>query len=79
MLQPFMTRATHNSECRGFLASSGSAFFGDPDAAKPKQSWYDELVRIPDFIACSLAAWDYRSNLVPGRPKYAEILHRHRG
>ena len=46
----------------------------EPDAANPKQSWYDELVRIPDFIAGSLAAWDYRSNLVPGRPKYAEIL-----
>jgi hypothetical protein len=46
----------------------------EPDPAKPKQTWYDELVRIPDFLAGPLAGWDYRKNLVTGRQKYVEIL-----
>jgi hypothetical protein len=46
----------------------------EPDPAKPKQTWYDELVRIPDFLAGPLAAWDYRNNLVTGRQKYLDIL-----
>lgn len=46
----------------------------EPDPAKPKQSWYDELVRIPDFIAGPLAAWDYKMNLVTGRQKYVDVL-----
>ena len=25
----------------------------EPDAANPKQSWYDELVRAPDFLAAA--------------------------
>jgi hypothetical protein len=40
-----------------------------PDPLKPRQSWYDELVRIPDFIAGPLAAWN-----VTGREKYVDIL-----
>jgi len=39
----------------------------EPDPANPKQSWYDELVRIPDFLTGPLARWDYEKNLVPGR------------
>jgi hypothetical protein len=46
----------------------------EPDPGKPKQTWYDELVRIPDFLAGPLAGWDYRKNLVTGRQKYLEIL-----
>jgi hypothetical protein len=46
----------------------------EPDPAKPKQMWYDELVRSPDFLAGPLAAWDYRKQLVPGRQKYVDIL-----
>jgi hypothetical protein len=46
----------------------------EPDPAKPKQSWYDELVRIPDFLAGPLAGLDYKRNLVTGRQKYLEIL-----
>jgi hypothetical protein len=45
---------------------------GDPD--KPKQMWYDELVRIPDFVAGPLASWNYTDKLVPGRQKYVDIL-----
>jgi hypothetical protein len=44
------------------------------DPAKPKQTWYDELVRIPDFLAGPLAAWNYKQNLVTGRQKYVDIL-----
>jgi hypothetical protein len=46
----------------------------EPDAAKAKQTWYDELVRIPDFLAGPLAGWHYKKNLVTGRQKYADIL-----
>jgi hypothetical protein len=46
----------------------------EPDSTKPNQSWYDELVRIPDFVAGPLAAWRYQENLVTGRQKYLEIL-----
>jgi hypothetical protein len=46
----------------------------EPDAAKAKQTWYDELVRIPDFLAGPLAGWHYKKNLVTGRHKYADIL-----
>jgi len=46
----------------------------NPDPVKPKQTWYDELVRIPDFLAGPLAGWDYKQNLVTGRQKYVEIL-----
>jgi len=46
----------------------------EPDAANPKQSWYDELVRIPDFVAGPLARWRYKKNLATDRQKYLEIL-----
>jgi hypothetical protein len=46
----------------------------EPDPAKPKQSWYDELVRMPDFLAGPLAGWNYKQNLVTGRQKYVDIL-----
>jgi hypothetical protein len=46
----------------------------NPDPANPKQSWYDELVRIPDFLAGPLAGWHYERNLVTGRQKYPDIL-----
>jgi hypothetical protein len=46
----------------------------EPDAAHAKQTWYDELVRIPDFVAGPLAGWHYKQNLVTGRQKYLDIL-----
>lgn len=46
----------------------------EPDPAKPNQSWYDELVRVPDFLAGPLAAWNFKDNLVTGRQKYVDIL-----
>jgi hypothetical protein len=46
----------------------------EPDPAKPSQSWYDEMVRIPDFLAGPLAGWNFRENLVTGRQKYVDIL-----
>lgn len=45
-----------------------------PDPAKPNQSWYDELIRIPDFLAGPLAAWNIMDNLVTGRQKYVDLL-----
>src|SRR6202051_2168893 len=50
----------------------------EPDAANPKQSWYDELVRMPDFLAAVLANWHYDKNdkttKVTGRQKYVDML-----
>ena len=46
----------------------------EPDPGNPNQTWYDELVRIPDFLAGPLAAWNFRQNLVTGRQKYVDIL-----
>jgi hypothetical protein len=46
----------------------------EPDPANPKQTWYDELVRIPDFLAGPLAAWNFKKDLVTGRQKYVDIL-----
>jgi hypothetical protein len=64
-------RQRHRIDERGTKTLIGRP---EPDAVNPRQSWYDELIRIPDFIAGPLAAWDYRNNLVPVRRKYAEIL-----
>jgi len=50
----------------------------EPDAANPKQSWYDELVRTPDFLAAALANWHYNKNdkttKVTARQKYVDML-----
>jgi hypothetical protein len=63
--------ARHNIDERAIKTIVGRP---EPDPANPKQSWYDELVRIPDFLAGPLAAWNYKENLVPERQKYVEIL-----
>jgi hypothetical protein len=49
---------------------------GTPDLKQGNsdQMWFNELIRIPDFLAGPLAGWDYRKNLVTGRQKYIEIL-----
>lgn len=45
-----------------------------PDTKRPNQTWYDELVRIPDFVAGPLASWNFRDNLVPDKQKYLSLL-----
>jgi hypothetical protein len=40
----------------------------------PNKMWYDELIRIPDFFAGALAAWDFKNNLVTARWKYVDFL-----
>jgi hypothetical protein len=36
--------------------------------------WFDEFIRIPDYIAGALAAWDLHSNILPpSHPKYVEL------
>jgi hypothetical protein len=61
----------HNIDQRQIKTGIG---LPEPDPANPKQSWYDELVRIPDFLAGPLARCDYKKNLVPGRGKYVDLL-----
>ena len=45
--------------------------FGEPEAKA--DMWYDELIRIPDYIAGTLADWDMKNNLV-NKPKFVEML-----
>src|SRR6266849_3552293 len=50
----------------------------ETDVANPKQSWYDQLVRTPDFLAAALANWHYNKNdkttMVTARQKYVDML-----
>lgn len=46
----------------------------DPELPAHEAMWYDEFVRIPDYFAGILAAWDLDQNLVPGdREKYKKL------
>jgi hypothetical protein len=41
-----------------------------PDAAQ-NAMWFDELIRLPDYVAGILAAWDFETNEIPGeKDKY---------
>ncbi len=44
-----------------------------PDTPAKEAMWYDELVRIPDYIAGILAAWDFEANLIPDKEKYGVL------
>lgn len=42
--------------------------------ASYKRMWYDHLTRIPDYIAGTLAAWDFQNNHLPGHhPKFVQM------
>jgi hypothetical protein len=45
-----------------------------PDPRLPKQSWYDPLVRVPDYLAGTLAAYNYRDNTALGKQKVFEMI-----
>lgn len=39
--------------------------------------WYDDLVRVPDFIAGTLARWDFRKNYIASEaPKFLQVIER---
>lgn len=41
-----------------------------PDATHDAM-WFDELIRLPDYVAGILAAWDFETNEIPGdKDKY---------
>lgn len=61
----------HNIDARPIKIMIGRP---EPEDAKARQTWYDELVRIPDFLAGPLAGWRHEENLVTGRQKYVDIL-----
>lgn len=42
-------------------------------AKNEKDLWYDELVRIPDYITGTLASWNLETNLVD-KPKHSKVL-----
>jgi hypothetical protein len=46
-----------------------------PDPQSPNQSWYDPIVRIPDFLAGTLAAFNYRTRTFEGgKQKIPDLL-----
>lgn len=46
----------------------------DPTKRPQDEMWYDEFVRIPDYFAGILAAWNLDQNVVPGdREKYRKL------
>ena len=45
-----------------------------PDPRFPKHSWYDAIVRIPDYLAGTLAAYNYRDNTTSGKQKVFEMI-----
>jgi hypothetical protein len=46
-----------------------------PDPHLPKQSWYDALIRIPDYLAGTLATFIYREGtFVGGQPKVLDMI-----
>jgi hypothetical protein len=44
-----------------------------PDPKFPKQSWYDAIIRIPDYLAGTLSAYNYRENTTSGQ-KASEMV-----
>jgi hypothetical protein len=44
-----------------------------PDPKYPTQSWYDAIIRIPDYLAGTLAAYNYRENVTSGQ-KASEMV-----
>jgi hypothetical protein len=47
---------------------------GNPEGSA-NGNWYDDLLRVPDYVAGTLAAWNIEKNLVPAaHPKFREIL-----
>jgi hypothetical protein len=46
-----------------------------PSNDAEKGLWYDDLIRVPDYLAGATAAWDIKGNLLPtNSPKFAEII-----
>ena len=70
---------SHSAICqqRGVEFRAVQLRFGDPrsDPHLPKQSWYDALVRIPDYLAGTLATFIYREGtIVGGQPKVLDMI-----
>jgi hypothetical protein len=67
----------HGSICqhRGIEFQGVQLRYGDPlpDLKFPKQSWYDAIIRVPDYLAGTLAAYDYRENKTSGQ-KASDIV-----
>ena len=69
----------HSAICqqRGVEFRGVQLRFGDPrpDPRSPKQSWYDALVRIPDYLAGTLATFNYREGtFVGGQKKVSDMI-----
>jgi len=65
----------HHSLCeRDSIDSSGTEIaFGVPQSDKDGKGWYDEMNRLPDHIAGTLADWDIHNNLLT-KSKFVEMM-----
>jgi hypothetical protein len=70
----------HGSICqhRGVEFRGVQLRYGDPrpDPRFPKRSWYDAIVRVPDYLAGTLAAYNYRENTTSGGLKVSETIRK---
>jgi len=69
----------HSAICqqRGVPCWSVQLRVGDPrpDSRNRKQSWYDALIRIPDYLAGTLATFIYRDGtFVGGKQKVPDMI-----
>lgn len=54
------------AEKRNVPLPQSSPVIGVPDQAKQEGAmWFDELIRLPDYIAGILSAWDFEQNFLP--------------
>jgi len=66
----------HFSMCEKFGAIEPYSQIGIVTSdSEPKNMWFDHLVRIPDYLAGTLASWDIKNNTVQ-KTKHSDILQK---
>lgn len=58
------------------IASGPNPVIGLPDRSGPEEyMWFDHLIRLPDWLAGTLATWDRKVNFLPNGPdKYLRVV-----
>jgi len=53
--------------------SAIQCMFGVPDRTAPEEMWFDDLIRLADYFAGTIAGWNTSQNFV-SHPKYVQML-----
>ncbi len=61
------------SEHVGIPLPMQSVVVAEPDKADAGSPWFDDLIRLPDFIAGLFASWDHTSNMIDAKVKYGQL------